>query len=132
MSWSGLKPSTEITIISIDYNNKNKYFKIMSTLLQFLALIIIISVVYAIAYKRGKTIKERELKDMEIPELSQQEQDELRKLNMLDKIFGDDDIPDSLSATTYEQVKYGDDYDGGFTGDISKSSKTETEKDAQI
>lgn len=101
----------------------------MSTLLQFLALIAINTVVYAIAYKRGKTIKERELKDMEIPELSQQEQDELRKLNMLEKIFGDDDIPDSLSAITYEQVKYGDDF---FTGNIAKSSKTETEKDTQI
>lgn len=101
----------------------------MSTLLQFLALVAINAVVWFCGYKRGKTIKQRELQDMEIPELSQQEQDELRKLNMLDKIFGDDDIPDSLSATTYEQVKYGDDF---FTGNIAKSSKTETEKDAQI
>lgn len=104
----------------------------MSTLLQFLALVAINTVVWFCGYKRGKTIKERELQDMEYPELTPKEEEELRKLNMLEKIFVDDDIPDSLSAITYEQVKYGDDYDGGFTGDLSKSSKTETEKDIQI
>lgn len=101
----------------------------MTTLLQFLALVAINTVVWLCGYKRGKTIKQRELQDMEYPELTPKEEEELRKLNVLEKIFGDDDIPDSLSAITYEQVKYGDDF---FTGNIAKSSKTETEKDAQI
>lgn len=40
----------------------------------------------------------------------------------------DDDIPDQLSGITYEDNKYGYD-DDFFTGDISKSSRTDTNKD---
>ena len=42
----------------------------------------------------------------------------------------DDDIPDQLSGITYEDNKYG--YDDFFTGDISKSSRTDTNKDINM
>ena len=45
----------------------------MSTLLQFLALVAINTVVWFCGYKRGKTIKQRELQDMEYPELTPKE-----------------------------------------------------------
>lgn len=56
----------------------------MSGILQFGILLLIMGVVWFCGYRRGKTIKERELKDMEIPELTPEEEKELRKLGYLD------------------------------------------------
>lgn len=89
----------------------------MTTLLQFLALIAINAVVWFCGYKRGKTIKERELQDMEYPELTPNEEEKLRKYYEFCQAF------DALMT---------EEDDGGFSGDIEKSSKTETDKDVQI
>ena len=48
-----------------------------------------------------------------------------------DEPFDDDDIPDTMTGMTYGQMKYGDDYDN-FTGDIIRSSRTETIKEQPI
>ena len=51
----------------------------MIMIYQIFALAILIGIVYAIAYHRGKTIKERELHEMEYPELTKEEEEKLRK-----------------------------------------------------
>lgn len=87
----------------------------MENIISFILLIIIISVVYAIAYHRGRTIKERELHEMEYPELTPNEEEKLRKYYKFCKIF--------------DEILTEDDNDDFFTGDISKSSRTDTNKD---
>lgn len=88
----------------------------MSTLLQFFALVIVMAIVWFAGYKRGKTIKERKLQDMEYPELTPNEEEKLRKYYEFCQAF------DALMTEE----------DDGFSGDIEKSSKTETDKDVQI
>lgn len=68
---------------------------------QFFALLLIISVVYAIAYRRGKTIKGRE----EEPTLAKKENQEYLKFKLFDQMMTDDDF---------------------FSDDIAESSKTDT------
>ena len=79
---------------------------------QIFALAILIGIVYAIAYHRGRTIKERELSEMEYPELTKEEEEKLRKYYKFCKIF--------------DQLMTDDDF---FTGDISKSAGTISNKD---
>lgn len=99
-------------------------------ILQFLALLVIMTVVFFLGYRRGKTIRQRELQDMEIPELTPNEEEKLRNYYDFCKAFDammsdDDDMADELSGNTYEQVKYGDDY---FTGNIKLCGDTETDR----
>ena len=87
----------------------------MIMIYQIFALAILIGIVYAIAYHRGRTIKERELSEMEYPELTKEEEEKLRKYYKFCKIF--------------DEILTEDDNDDFFSGDISKSSRTDTNKD---
>lgn len=82
---------------------------------QFFALVLIMAVVYAIAYRRGKTIKEREFAEMEEPALTPNEEEKMRKFHKFCKIM--------------DEILTEDDNDDFFTGDIAKSSRTDTNKD---
>lgn len=86
----------------------------MENMISFILLIIIMGIVYAIAYHRGKTIKEREFVDMVEPTVNKFE----NKYKEYLKIFK---IIDEISTE--------EDYDNFFTGDISKSAGTNTNKD---
>lgn len=85
----------------------------MITLLQFLGLFAIILGIFFYGYHRGKTIKEREMSMMEEPALSQEENEKRLQYyefcKIMDEIMTEDD--------------------GGFSGDIAKSSRTDTNKD---
>ena len=87
----------------------------MIMIYQIFALAILMGAVYAIAYHRGKTIKERELQNMEYPELTKEEEEKLRKYYKFCKIF--------------DEIMTENDNDDFFTGDIAKSSRTDTNKD---
>ena len=87
----------------------------MNMICQIFALAILIGIVYAIAYHRGNTIKQRELHEMEYPELTKEEEEKLRKYYKFCKIF--------------DEIMTENDNDDFFTGDISKSAKTCTNKD---
>lgn len=81
---------------------------------QIFALVLIMAVVYAIAYHRGKIIKEREFVDMVEPTVSKfknKYQEYLNLFKIIDKISTEED------------------YDNFFTGDIAKSARTCTSKD---
>lgn len=82
---------------------------------QIFALALLMGIVYAIAYHRGKTIKERELHEMEYPELTKEEEEKLRKYYKFCKIM--------------DEILTEDDNDDFFTGNISKSARTCTNKD---
>ena len=82
---------------------------------QIFALAIIIGIVYAIAYRRGKTIREREFTEMEYTELTPNEEEKMRKYYEFCKIM--------------DEILTEDDNDDFFTGDISKSARTDTNKD---
>ena len=86
----------------------------MIMIYQIFALAILIGIVYAIAYHRGKTIKEREFVDMVEPTVNKFEnkyKEYLKLFKIIDKISTEED------------------YDNFFTGDIAKSSRTDTNKD---
>ena len=87
----------------------------MIMIYQIFALALIMGIVYAIAYHRGKTIKEREFNEMEYPELTKEEEEKLRKYYKFCKIF--------------DELMTEDDNDDFFSGDIAKSSRTDTNKD---
>ena len=87
----------------------------MIMIYQIFALALLMGIVYAIAYRRGNTIKERELHEMEYPELTKEEEEKLRKYYKFCKIF--------------DEIMTEDDNDDFFTGDISKSAGTNTNKD---
>ena len=81
---------------------------------QIFVLALIIGIVYAIAYHRGKTIKEREFVDMVEPTVNKfknKYQEYLKIFKIMDKISTEED------------------YDDFFTGDIAKSLRTDTNKD---
>ena len=84
----------------------------MNMICQIFVLALVMGIVYAIAYRRGKTIKERELHEMEEPALTKEENEKREQFyefcKLYDKMMTDDDF---------------------FTGDISKSSRTDTNKD---
>ena len=87
----------------------------MNMICQIFVLAILIGIVYAIAYHRGKTIIEREYAEMEEPELTPDEEEKLSKYYKFYKIF--------------DQLMTEEDNDDFFTGDIAKSSRTDTNKD---
>lgn len=86
----------------------------MNMFCQIFVLALIMGIVYAIAYHRGKTIKEREFVDMVEPTVNKFE----NKYKEYLKLFK---IIDEISTE--------EDYDNFFTGDIAKSSRTDTNKD---
>ena len=87
----------------------------MIMIYQIFALALLMGIVYAIAYHRGRTIKERELHEMEYPELTKEEEEKLRKYYKFCKIM--------------DEILTEDDNDDFFTGDISKSAGTISNKD---
>ena len=87
----------------------------MIMIYQIFALALLMGIVYAIAYRRGKTIIEREYAEMEEPELTPDEEEKLRKYYKFYKIF--------------DEIMTEEDNDDFFTGDIAKSSRTDTNKD---
>ena len=84
----------------------------MNMICQIFVLALIMGIVYAIAYRRGKTIKQRELHEMEEPALTKEENEKREQFyefcKLYDKMMTDDDF---------------------FSGDIAKSSRTDTNKD---
>ena len=86
----------------------------MIMICQIFVLALIMGIVYAIAYHRGKTIKEREFVDMVEPTVNKFENKYQKYLNLFK-------IMDKISTE--------EDYDDFFTGDIAKSSPTDTNKD---
>ena len=84
----------------------------MIMIYQIFALALIMGVVWYLGYHRGRTIKERELQNMEYPELTKEEEEKLRKYYKFCKLF--------------DQLMTDDDF---FTGNISKSARTDTNKD---
>lgn len=87
----------------------------MENIISFISLIIIMGVVYAIAYRKGKTIREREFAEMEEPELTPNEEEKMRKFHKFCKIM--------------DEILTEEDNDDFFSGDIAKSSRTDTNKD---
>lgn len=81
---------------------------------QIFALALIMGIVWYLGYRRGKTIKEREFVDMVEPTVNKFK----NKYREYLKIFK---IMDEISTE--------EDYDNFFSGDISKSSRTDTNKD---
>ena len=82
---------------------------------QIFVLALIMGVVWYLGYHRGRTIKERELQNMEYPELTKEEEEKLSKYYKFYKIF--------------DEIMTENDNDDFFTGDIAKSSRTDTNKD---
>lgn len=84
-------------------------------ILQIFALALIMGVVWYLGYHRGKTIKERDYAEMEEPALTKEENDKRLQyyefLKLYDKMMTDDDF---------------------FSGDIAKSSRTDTNKDINV
>lgn len=91
----------------------------MNMIYQIIALALVMAVVWYLGYRRGKTIKEREYAEMEEPSLEptfnktkleneKENRDYLEFCKLFDKLMTDDDF---------------------FTGDIAKSSRTDTSKD---
>lgn len=81
---------------------------------QIFVLALIVVIVWYLGYLKGKTIKEREFVDMVEPTVNKFE----NKYQKCLKIFK---IMDKISTE--------EDYDDFFYGDISKSSRTDTNKD---
>ena len=84
----------------------------MIMIYQIFALALLMGAMWYLGYHRGRTIKERELHEMEYPELTKEEEEKLSKYYEFCKL--------------YDQLMTDDDF---FTGDISKSSRTDTNKD---
>ena len=82
---------------------------------QIFALALLMGAIWYFGYHRGRTIKERELHEMEYPELTKEEEEKLRKYYKFCKIF--------------DEIMTENDNDDFFTGDIAKSSRTDTNKD---
>lgn len=81
---------------------------------QIFVLAILMGAIWYLGYCRGKTIKEREFVDMVEPTVNKFE----NKYQKCLKIFK---IMDKIATE--------EDYDDFFYGDISKSSRTDTNKD---
>ena len=84
----------------------------MIMICQIFALALIMGVVWYLGYRRGKTIREREYAEIEEPALTPNEEEKMRKYYEFCKLF--------------DQLMTDDDF---FTGDISKSAGTCTNKD---
>lgn len=84
----------------------------MIMICQIFALALIMGVVWYLGYRRGKTIKEREYAEMEETALTKEENEKREQYYEFCKLF--------------DQMMTDDDF---FTGDISKSARTDTNKD---
>ena len=84
----------------------------MNMICQIFVLALIMGIVWYLGYRKGKTIREREYAEMEEPSLTPNEEEKMRKYYEFCKL--------------YDQLMTDDDF---FTGDISKSSRTDTNKD---
>lgn len=82
---------------------------------QIFALALVMAVVWYLGYRRGKIIRERELAEMEYPELTPNEEEKMRKFHKFCKIM--------------DEILTEEDNDDFFSGDIAKSSRTDTNKD---
>ena len=81
---------------------------------QIFVLAILMGAMWYLGYCRGKTIKEREFVDMVEPTVNKFEkkyEEYLKFCKIMDEILTEED------------------YDNFFTGDIAKSSRTDTNKD---
>lgn len=87
----------------------------MIMIYQIFALALLMGAMWYLGYHRGRIIKERELHEMEYPELTKEEEEKLRKYYKFCKIF--------------DEIMTENDNDDFFTGDIAKSSRTDTNKD---
>ena len=87
----------------------------MNMICQIFVLALVMGIVWYLGYRRGKTIIEREYAEMEEPELTPDEEEKLSKYYKFYKIF--------------DEIMTEEDNDDFFTGDISKSSSTCTNKD---
>ena len=79
---------------------------------QIFALALIMGVVGYLGFHRGKTIREREYAEMEETALTKEENEKREQYYEFCKLF--------------DQMMTDDDF---FTGDISKSARTDTNKD---
>lgn len=87
----------------------------MIMICQIFVLVLLMGAVWYLGYRKGKTIIEREYAEMEEPELTPDEEEKLSKYYKFYKIF--------------DEIMTEEDNDNFFTGDISKSSRTDTNKD---
>ena len=84
---------------------------------QIFALALLMAVVWYLGYRRGKTIKEREYAKMEEPSLEP----------TFNKTKLENDNPKYQQFyRLFDEMMTDDDF---FTGDISKSARTDTNKD---
>ena len=79
---------------------------------QIFALALIMGAVWYLGYRRGKTIREREYAEMEETALTKEENEKREQFYEFCKL--------------YDEMMTDDDF---FTGDIAKSSRTDTNKD---
>ena len=84
----------------------------MIMICQIFALAILMGVVWYLGYRRGKTIREREYAEMEETALTKEENEKREQFYEFCKL--------------YDEMMTDDDF---FTGDIAKSSRTDTNKD---
>ena len=84
----------------------------MIMIYQIFALALIMGVVWYLGYRRGKTIREREYAEMEETALTKEENEKREQFYEFCKL--------------YDEMMTDDDF---FTGDISKSARTDTNKD---
>ena len=87
----------------------------MNMICQIFVLALIMGIVWYLGYRKGKTIREREYAEMEEPALTPNEEERMRKYYEFCKIF--------------DEIMTEDDNDDFFSGDIAKSSRTDTNKD---
>ena len=87
----------------------------MIMICQIFALALIMGIVWYLGYHRGRTIKEREYAEMEEPALTPNEEEKMRKYYKFCKIM--------------DEILTEEDNDDFFSGDIAKSSRTDTNKD---
>ena len=84
----------------------------MSTILQIFGLAVVMAVVFFLGYRRGQTIKERKMIDMYEPSFTEEENEKRRQYAEFCRL--------------YDQMMTDDNF---FTGDIAKSSRTDTNID---
>ena len=84
----------------------------MIMIYQIFALALLMGIVWYLGYRKGRNIREREYAEIEEPALTPNEEERMRKYYEFCKL--------------YDQMMTDDDF---FTGDISKSAGTCTNKD---
>ena len=84
----------------------------MIMICQIFVLALIMGIVWYLGYRKGRNIREREYAEIEEPALTPNEEERMRKYYEFCKL--------------YDQLMTDDDF---FSGNISKSSRTDTNKD---